>query len=178
MGMNAVIAMNKTKRTAIFYLVLLFKHLEKNLIRHFIFSASILLALSAIAKLVSACGAAAILERHEPLFGLSYRLLFIAAGSLEFAMAVFCFLAKSTFMRVGIIVWLSTIILIYRLSMPVVGYHQACPCLGNVTEMLHVSAHAANIVMKFVLAYLLSGSYLSPHWLWRQREEISASRLA
>jgi len=48
------------------------------------------------------------------------------------------------------------------------GWHRPCGCLGNLTDLdlLGISPHTADTIMKLVLAYLLVGSY----WLlWRSR---------
>jgi hypothetical protein len=46
-----------------------------------------------------------------------------------------------------------------------------CPCLGNLTDALHITPQTADTAMKIILTYLLIGSYASLFWLWRQRNK-------
>jgi hypothetical protein len=57
------------------------------------------------------------------------------------------------------ITWLATLIFLYRVGLWAIGWHGSCPCLGGLTDALHVSPQAANAAMKFVLLYLLLGGY-------------------
>jgi hypothetical protein len=148
---------------------------QVKIVRRFIYSSAVLLFLTAAAKVTSVFGSAALLGRHEPLMGLNYRSLLGIAGLLELAVSAVCVLNKSITIRLWMIAWLATIILVYRVSMPWVGYQQPCPCLGSLTDVLHVSPHVANDAMKGALAYLLAGSYGSLLWLWLwQRHKIQA----
>jgi hypothetical protein len=65
--------------------------------------------------------------------------------------------------------WLSTSFLIYRFGLVWAGYHKPCPCLGNLTDALHIPPQTADTAMKIILAYLLIGSYATLFWLWRQK---------
>jgi hypothetical protein len=48
------------------------------------------------------------------------------------------------------------------------NYHKPCPCLGNLTDALHISPQTDNPLVKIILGYLLIGSYTTLFWLWWQ----------
>jgi len=124
-----------------------------------------------MAKLISVLGKAPILDKMEPVFGMSYRSLLGVAGVLELAVFFICLLAKNLALKLSLVAWLATAITLYRVGLPLVGYHQACPCLGNLTEMLHIPPHSANSLMKGVLVYLFFGSYAGMIYLWSHKKD-------
>ena len=130
-----------------------------------------LLFVTAIAKLVSATGNAKVLENSDPILGISFRDVFWIVGVIELAVSMFCLFGRRLNMQVGIVAWLATIFLFYRLGLILVGYHKPCSCLGNLTDALRISPQAADTAMKIILAYLLIGSYATLFWLWRQRKK-------
>ena len=134
----------------------------------FINSTGVLLTITSVAKYVSSLGDVAILQTHDPLTGLQFRYLFWIAATVELVIALFCFFCKRIFLTTGLIAWLSSCFLLYRICLILVGYVRPCSCLGNFSDALHISPQTANTVMKTVLAYLLIGSYVSLFWLWRQ----------
>ena len=75
----------------------------------------------------------------------------------------------------GLVVWLATSFLVYRIGLVWVGYKKPCPCLGNLTDALHIPPQTADTAMKIILAYLLIGSYATLFWLWRQRKKTVSS---
>lgn len=148
-------------------------------IRFFIFIAAILLFITSVAKLISGFGSDRILESHDPLFQLSYRYIFWIVGILELAISFICFFFHQLLLRIGLLAWLATSFFVYHLSMPWVGYHKPCSCLGSLTSAIHLSEQAANTVINTILIYLLVGSYVSLFWLWRQmRQAVSVTALS
>jgi hypothetical protein len=140
-------------------------------IRVFVFSTGILLIITAAAKLVSAFGSSRILQNLDPIFGISFQHLFEVVGGLECFIALYCLFSRRIEVIVGLLAWLSTSFLIYRIGLEAVGYHRPCSCMGNLTDAIHVSARIADTTMKAVLAYLLVGSYAILFWLWRQKRK-------
>jgi len=122
-------------------------------------------------------GADRILDKMEPLFLLSYKAFFLIFGCLEFALSLICFLSNNILLRSVIIAWFATSALLYRISMPWIGYHRPCPCLGSLTGAIHVPPHIADNVMKGVLAYLLIGSYGILLYQWRENRKLAVGRL-
>lgn len=140
-------------------------------IRIFIFSAAILILITGAAKIISGFGSSRVLQNSDPLFIVTFRVLFWVVGSLECGLALFCFSGAKVEIKSKLMAWLMTGILIYRLGLVWLGYHKPCNCLGNLTDALHISPQTADIALKIVLAYLLTGSYASLFWLWRQKHK-------
>jgi hypothetical protein len=126
-----------------------------------------LLSATGLAKLVGFFGHAPVLGLREPIMQIPFRELFLVAGMVELAVAVFCLTTKRLNLSMAIIAWLSAVFLAYRASLTWVGWKMPCPCLGNFVEILHVPPMIANLIMKIVIIYMLVGSYshLLRHWL-------------
>jgi hypothetical protein len=128
--------------------------------RLYIYSAASLVLMTGLAKIVSASGDAGILGRHDPVFGMPFRVLFWATGLIEIAVAVAClFLLKRVGVSALLLCWLSTGFLLYRVGLYFIGYRKPCPCLGTITDAIHISPSTADLAMKVVFLYLLVGSY-------------------
>jgi|SRR5579885_2145768 len=143
--------------------------------RWFVYSAGVLLLITAAAKIVSSFGNERILLEREPLFGLQFRDLFRVLGVIELFVAFICFRGKQLQFPTGLVAWLATSFLAYRFGIWRIGWHKPCSCLGNLTDALHIPSQTADTAMEIILAYLLIGSYGTLFWLWRRRKEISAS---
>ena len=143
--------------------------------RTFLYSAGVLLLGTALAKFVSATGSARILQSPDPLFSIPFRSLFWGVGSIEAVIGLVCFFGRRLAMQAGLVAWLGTNFVVYRLGLLWVGYHRPCPCLGNLTDAIHIPPATANAGMKVILAYLLIGSYGTLFWLWRQQRKTSFS---
>lgn len=104
----------------------------------------------------------------DPITGISFGNLMLAVGVLELVIASICLFAKSQPLRLGLIAWLATNFVAYRLGLWWIGWHKPCSCLGNLTDALHLKPEVADNIIKVILAYLLLGSYAGLFWLWRQ----------
>jgi hypothetical protein len=140
-------------------------------IRFFIHSAGVLIFITAAAKLISSFGSAHILHNLDPILNISFRTVFWIVGILEIIIALICLLGKKTEPQVGLLAWLATSFLVYRLGLFWIGYDKPCSCLGNLTDALHISPRMTDTGMKVVLAYLLIGSYAALFWLWKEKRE-------
>ncbi len=139
--------------------------------RWFLYSAAVVLLFTAAAKFISSSGNARILLERDPLTGFQFRDLFRIVGGIEIAVALTCSLSKRIWLPAGLVAWLATGFLAYRIGLVAVGYHRPCSCMGNLTDALHIPPQTADTAMKIILAYLLLGSYATLFWLWRQRKK-------
>jgi hypothetical protein len=150
----------------------------KTVVRLFVYSAGMILLLTAGAKIMSSIGHEAIFQTFDPLTGLQFRNLFRFVGAIEVAVALTCLFSKRIWFPVGLVAWLSTAFIAYRFGLIWVGYHKPCSCLGNLTDALHISPETADIAMKIILGYLLVGSYTTLFWLWRQNRQNTSEKAA
>lgn len=135
----------------------------------FRYSAGVLLSLTATAKFISAMGGAGILHRPDPVFGIPFNWLFWIVGAIELLVSAGCFFIRRRLLSSGLVAWLATSFVVYRIGAWRIGSPKLCPCLGNITDALHISPQRADLTMKIVLAYLLVGSYGTVYWHWRRK---------
>ena len=139
--------------------------------RLFVYPAGAFLLVASAAKLTSSFGYASILHMPDPLTGFQFQNLFRVVGCIELTVALACIFSKHIWLPVGLVAWLATSFLGYRIGLVVVGYHRPCSCMGNLTDALHIPPQTADTAMKIILAYLLLGSYATLFWLWRQSKK-------
>ena len=137
----------------------------------FLYSAGALLLVTAVAKFTSSFGHGRILLERDPLTNFQFRDLFRIVGGIETAVALVCIFSKRIWLPAGLVAWLATSFVVYRVGLLWVGYLKPCSCLGNLTDALHISPQTSDTAMKIILAYLLIGSYGTLFWLWRQRKK-------
>jgi hypothetical protein len=139
------------------------------LVRYYILSVGAILGVAAIAKIVSVFGTARVLLIQDPLIGISFRKLIILAGVVELVIASLCLSTNRLKLNSLMVAWLSTSFVVYRFGLWWINWQRPCHCLGNLTDALHIPPQTADTVMKFILAYLLIGSYTMLFWFWRQK---------
>jgi len=146
--------------------------MQPKLARLFLYSSGFLLMITATAKIVSSVGSVRVLQISDPVFGIQFRHLFLIVGGIEMIVCGYCFFGKRVRQQIALVSLLATNFLIYRLGMWFIGWHRPCPCLGNLTDALHILPQTADTAMKIILAYLLIGSYATLFWLWRQHRKV------
>ena len=133
-------------------------------------SAGTILALTAVAKLLSLISGAKILETPEPFVGIPFRYVMLGAGALELGAALVCFLSRNRVLALGMVAWVATMIALYRVNLWWLDWRMPCGCLGTFTDILHLSPGQADTIMRAILGYLLLGSYaLLLRWWWERR---------
>ena len=133
----------------------------------FLRAAGLVLGATGLAKALSALGSARALYITDPIIGLPFHQLLLLVGLVELLIAFFCLFTDRHTLSAWLVAWLSSNFLVYRLGLWFIGWHRPCGCMGSLTDMLHLSPHAADNIMKGVLAYLLLGSYGILLWQWR-----------
>jgi hypothetical protein len=125
----------------------------------FIYSAGAILLTTGLAKILSVFGKQEMLDLIDPVFGFSFRKLLVFAAFLELAISAVCFLLPNRSLRIGLIAWLGTILMMYRVGLSASGWQRPCPCVGNITDAIHLSGRSADLFSRAFLIYLLIGSY-------------------
>jgi hypothetical protein len=131
-------------------------------------SAGLILAFTAVAKVASSGGAARALQTTDPIIGLPFATVFLCAGLAELVVAHYDLKWTDILSRAGLVAWISTCFLVYRIGLVWVGWHKPCGCMGTFTDALHLSPQAADTIMKCVLGYLLLGSYMCLLLFWKR----------
>jgi hypothetical protein len=129
-------------------------------------SSTLVLLTTGGAKVWSAFGSAKILGMADPLLGISFQHLIAGAGFIEIGVAILL-LSSLNRLAAFALAWLATNFAIYRIGIWWIHWQRPCPCLGNLSDALHISPPTADRIMKIVFGYLLVGSY----WLlFRERK--------
>jgi len=136
----------------------------------FILSSGIVLAITGIAKIWSWLGNSKFLAVVDPIIGIKFGQLMLAVGVAEILIALVCFFSKRQTLALGLVAWMSTNFVVYRLGLWWMDWHRPCSCLGNLTDALHISPQTADNIMKVLLTYLLIGSYGLLMWQWCSKQ--------
>jgi len=140
-----------------------------NYLKYYLLCAGAILVVTGAAKVWSGLGNSKLLLEVDPITGMKFGQLVLVVGLAEVGVGLVCFFGKRKTLALAFVAWISTNFLVYRLGLWWMDWHRPCSCLGNLTDVLHISPQAADNTMKVVLAYLLIGSYGYLVWRWRMR---------
>lgn len=138
--------------------------------------AGVCFVVAGLAKVWSAFGNSKFLALVDPIIGIEFGQLMLVVGLAEIAIALVCWFGKRPTLTLGLVAWMSTNFVVYRLGLWWMGWKKPCSCLGNLTDALHISPQVADNIMKVVLAYLLIGSYGLLAWNWNNRRLAIAAK--
>jgi hypothetical protein len=134
----------------------------------FAVSAGVVLAITGIAKVWTGLGNSKFLAVVDPIVGIKFGQLMLVVGVAEIAVAAVCFFRKRQTLALGLMAWMSTNFVVYRLGLWWMDWKAPCGCLGHLTDALHISPQTADNITKVLLGYLLIGSYGLLIWQWRK----------
>lgn len=121
-------------------------------------SVACLLSITAGAKLYSATGHARLLDIEEALLPMSIRQALWLIGFIELAIVVVLLVSRSDTIKLVCIAWLAGNFALYRIATLVLAVGKPCPCLGSITERLHLKQATVEHVLVAIVAYMLFGS--------------------
>jgi hypothetical protein len=142
--------------------------MHNSILRGILITAGAILALAGFAKIWSGLGNSRFLAMVDPIIGIKFGQLMLAVGVAEIVIAAVCFFSKRQTLALGLVAWISTNFVVYRLGLWWMNWHRPCSCLGSLTDALHISPQTADNIMKVLLAYMLIGSYGLLVWQWHQ----------
>lgn len=145
--------------------------MKTKLASRFLYSAGVLLLITGVAKFLSVLGGAKILGFPDPIFDISFRLLFIFAAVIEIVVGVICFCRFAPTVRISAVAGLATALAVYRFGIFWVGYRKPCSCLGGLTDALHIPPQVSDDIAKTILIYLMLGSYALIAWNYRRKNQ-------
>jgi hypothetical protein len=125
----------------------------------FIWSAAVILFMTAAAKLVSAADHVPTLMRMDPVLNISNRHFFLLAGLLELAVSAFLLTGRNDRMKLMLIAWLATNFALYRAGLWWNHSAHLCSCLGNLAEMIPIRPRLLDGVLWGALGWMGVGSY-------------------
>jgi hypothetical protein len=142
--------------------------MRNSLVKRYFLSAGLVLATTGIAKAWTGLGNSKFLAVVDPIIGLKFGQVMLVIGVAAIVIALVCFFSKRQTLALGLVAWMSTNFVVYRLGLYWMNWHRLCSCLGNLTDALHISPQTADNIMKVLLAYMLIGSYGLLIWQWKR----------
>jgi hypothetical protein len=144
--------------------------------RRFLVISGIVFLITGSAKVLTATGKESVLTITDPILGLSFRNLFLFAGSVELIVALICLFTTKRMLNLALVFWMAANFTAYRIGLFLVGWHRPCVCLGRLSDPLGITPQTADSLMKAVLAFLLigSGSFI----LWSKIKGMRLSLIA
>jgi hypothetical protein len=126
----------------------------------FVRSAGVILFVTSLSKIISTHGHSKILQVEDPILHMSFSHLILLAGIIELMISAICLWTKNLKIGLATITWIAAVFTVYRSSLVYIHWHKACPCLGNLTDVLHISPDVASQFMIIITGYLLGGSII------------------
>jgi hypothetical protein len=122
---------------------------------HFACSISILLLVSAAAKLIGIFQNKPFLAMPDGVFpSFETQQLLIAAIIIEITMAAFIFVKRSKSSSALACLWLTAIFLLYHILASLLYVQQPCHCLGGIFDWTRIPQKILNELPVFLLAYM------------------------
>ena len=132
----------------------------------FIYSAGGILLVAALTRFIIAAGNSPILLLPEPMLGIPLRYAVLIVGGFELTVALICLFGKQVGLQVGLLAWLATNFVVFRIGLLSMHHHPQATCIGSLTDPLHLARGTTGLVIEFIPVYLLLGSYAAVAWLW------------
>ena len=124
----------------------------------FLRTAGIVLGITSATKLTSLLRGTTILERIDPVLGVSNWSLLAVLAAIEGVIAAYLLFSSSP-NRVPVLAWLSTLFALYHLASARLGF-AGCPCLGTNLGFVSLTAVGSTTLAKSITACLIAGSYI------------------
>jgi hypothetical protein len=129
----------------------------------FIFIAGGILAIGGFTKFLAVIENFQPVNISDPVIGVSFRYLMPAVGIIELLAAYLCLFTNKRNLSFGLIAWLTTYYLVYRIVLWSIGWHHPYVLLGNLMEIFNVSPFLADDIVGLSSGFLLAGIIT---WLW------------
>ena len=144
---------------------------HKRIQEWFVFSAAVLLFVTAACVLLGATSNVSLLDRADPILPLPSRLLFGLVGGLELALSAYLLLGRDMLKKLLLVAWLAACALVYHFGLASSGEANLLVCLGNLTDRIPVRPNTLNWIVPGTLGWLLLGSgvLLVVDWVARRK---------
>ena len=130
------------------------------------------LLLTGVLKLLASQSELAYLQEANSVFPhLTNKLVYVLAGILEIGSAFWILFSPKATSRAAVLLWVGSLLIIYRVGLHLTGATEPCSCLGGAIDGIKVSTVVINRWLKGFLAYCVIGSmyFLIFHYQKRTR---------
>jgi hypothetical protein len=126
----------------------------------FVLAAGGMLALTGIEQVVESLRSRSTLDFADPVFGVSFPYVVLGFGIVSLVVASFCLFAGRRALSLGLLVWLSANVCLYRIGLWQMGWTQPYPFVSYLSNAWHISTHASGVFQNAITAYLLGGGVI------------------
>jgi DNA-directed RNA polymerase subunit RPC12/RpoP len=137
---------------------------------------ALLLAMASALFLINITSPVDLITPHDPILGLSTKILFWTVGGIAFSIALDCLFGNRLFRPMLLLAWLVTSFLVYRIGLVSLGSHGLTGFLNGFSDAFGIPAKIASGLVQTIWGYLFAGSYCAVWCLARQRK-LAANRL-
>jgi hypothetical protein len=130
----------------------------------FLVLAGTILSFTGMAEIIGGMASVQLLDMPDPIFRLSVRHLMLTFGSANICVASLCLFTGKRSLSLGLVAWISTNFMVYRIGLWSIGWRHAC---GFMIAPLGLSLITTDIIFSLSSACLLVGS-LAMFWLDHQ----------
>lgn len=126
--------------------------------RLYVYSSIIILLIFGAAKTIDVINGSQAINALDPVFGVPFGRLMLAAAISEISVALICINVKED---TGIlyILTIASILASYRFTLWLLDWTQPCSCMGSLTDGLDISTDVANRISIGVLSYFIVLGY-------------------
>ena len=128
--------------------------------RSYIIGAWIILLAVGIVKVFDSNSGIAALNSPDPVFGIKQGYVLFIVGYIEIILCCLMLFTQDSITRLSIIAWISSMFMIYRISLYLLAAPKGCPCIGHTLGKIfpYVGDNQSEISLVLFL-YLFMGSY-------------------
>lgn len=138
--------------------------------RLFIYSAGVLLLAAVLGMFFSIEAGRGLIHPHEPLSGINLPVFFSIVGGLELAVALICLFGQNALLQTSLVLWLAINLGVYQGGLWWLGISGGFKgYLGGVSGAFGISVGIADLILKILVLYLLTGSLFSLLWSWAKK---------
>ena len=132
--------------------------MQSRLACHFIRSVTALLGALAGALFLSNIAEGSLLQPHDPLIGIRMSAFFWVLGMLALAVALACVYMRPSRLKLGLVLWFATTLVIYRLGLQWQGIQSLHGYIGSLARTFGLPVGLAITLLNLLFSYLLVGS--------------------
>jgi hypothetical protein len=120
----------------------------------FLYSAAFITLLTGCAKIRGAFQHLPVLFAVDPILGVSYRKIMLYIGVVELVIFSIIIFSGNNHLKLYLVSWLGSCFLTYRVFYKIGHVREPCPCLGTLTEWMHITRGEANLLLNIVSIWL------------------------
>ena len=143
---------------------------------YFLDLAAVIFFVLAAFNLLGFVGSADALNWPDPLFQLGNRWVLVICGGLELLVSAVLLTGKSQWLKLGLLAWLTTNLLVYRIGLWLGGASNFGDCLGNYIDWFLISPRTMGMVTNGLLGFMLTGSYAFLAFNWKREKKRGSSQ--